>query len=126
MFYDRLHSAIVAARDKNEGFAVLHIDLDRFRPLNDSFGHELGDALLKKVAERISQTASDANTVARLGSDEFALLLDKTTNVMLLKTIATKLLNNCVVPSKLESMSYYLAHPLVSVCFLNMAVNYKF
>ena len=77
LFYDRLHSAIVTARDKNEGFAVLHIDLDRFRPLNDSFGHELGDALLKKVAERISQTASDANTVARLGSDEFALLLDK-------------------------------------------------
>lgn len=76
LFHDRLHNAIIKGHEDNSSFAVIHIDLDRFRTLNDSFGHELGDNLLKKVAERISQTANNANTVARLGSDEFALVLD--------------------------------------------------
>lgn len=100
LFHDRLHSAIMLARDKGHTFAVLHIDLDRFRPLNDSLGHELGDVLLKKVAERISQTASDANTVARLGSDEFALILDQAQSHTALESYCEKIIDNLRRPFK--------------------------
>ena len=77
LFHDRLHAAIIKAREQQNTLAVVYIDLDRFRTLNDSLGHELGDELLKKVAERISSCASSAHTVARLGSDEFTLILDQ-------------------------------------------------
>ncbi len=100
LFHDRLYSAIMLAREKNHTFAVLHIDLDRFRPLNDSLGHELGDVLLKKVAERISQTASDANTVARLGSDEFALILDQAQSHTALESYCEKIIDNLRRPFK--------------------------
>lgn len=79
LFHDRLHTAIFKAREQSNSLAVVYIDLDRFRTLNDSLGHELGDELLKKVAERISSCASSAHTVARLGSDEFTLILDQQT-----------------------------------------------
>ena len=100
LFHDRLHSTIMLAREKNHTFAVIHIDLDRFRPLNDSLGHELGDVLLKTVAERISQTASDANTMARLGSDEFALILDKIQSRTALESYCEKIIDNLRRPFK--------------------------
>lgn len=101
LFHDRLHSAIVAARDKSSNFAILHIDLDRFRQLNDSLGHELGDILLKKVAERISQTATNANTVSRLGSDEFALILDQYQDHKTLESYCEKIIEQLRRPFKI-------------------------
>jgi diguanylate cyclase (GGDEF)-like protein/PAS domain S-box-containing protein len=103
LFYDRLHSTMSAIRDNkdNAGFAILYIDLDRFRQLNDSLGHELGDILLKKVAERISLNASDANTIARLGSDEFALLLDKNYQRDVLEPYCEVLINQLRRPFKI-------------------------
>ncbi|HEX5361606.1 MAG TPA: EAL domain-containing protein [Fluviicoccus sp.] len=77
LFRDRLHASILRARDQNKGLAVLYIDMDRFRTINDSLGHELGDELLKKVAERLINTAVSADTLARLGSDEFTVILDQ-------------------------------------------------
>ncbi len=80
LFRDRLHTAILRARDQDRTVALIYIDLDRFRTINDSLGHELGDELLKKVAERISTSAAKVNTLARVGSDEFTLILDQNTS----------------------------------------------
>lgn len=101
LFYDRLHSAISKGREQATGFAIIHIDLDRFRTLNDSLGHEVGDNLLKKVAERISHSAGDANTVARLGSDEFALMLDQTTDHKVIESLCEKIIEQLRKPFKI-------------------------
>lgn len=73
---DRLTKAIAAARRNREKVAVLFLDLDRFKNINDSLGHSHGDALLQKVARRLELCAREEDTVARLGGDEFLLVLN--------------------------------------------------
>jgi len=77
LFVDRLARAIEAHRRHHASlFAVLFLDLDRFKVVNDSLGHLLGDELLVAVAQRLSALVSSGDTVARLGGDEFAILID--------------------------------------------------
>ena len=78
LFQDRTEQAILAAERKGGSAAVLLIDLDRFKQVNDSLGHPAGDALLIELAGRLRQAVRASDTVARLGGDEFALLLHDT------------------------------------------------
>jgi len=75
LFKDRLDNALAAARRKNERLAVMFLDLDRFKNINDSLGHSCGDEVLKAVAWRLRQCARQQDTVARLGGDEFLIML---------------------------------------------------
>jgi diguanylate cyclase (GGDEF)-like protein len=75
LFQARLERAFVAAEKENVGVAMLFVDLDRFKVVNDSLGHAAGDRLLIQVAERIKSCLRSAETAARLGGDEFAVLL---------------------------------------------------
>ena len=72
---DRLRQAILAARRRNTQVALLFIDLDRFKELNDTFGHQAGDVVLREVGERFVNAVRASDTVARLGGDEFAVLI---------------------------------------------------
>ena len=75
LFSDRLSQALAHAARNNEGLAVLFLDLDHFKLINDTLGHSLGDWLLVRVAERLRRITREVDTVARLGGDEFIMLL---------------------------------------------------
>lgn len=75
LFSDRLNQTLAMSQRKDVRFALLYIDLDRFKPVNDSFGHGTGDLLLKAVASRILGCVRESDTVARVGGDEFVVLL---------------------------------------------------
>jgi diguanylate cyclase (GGDEF)-like protein/PAS domain S-box-containing protein len=77
LFMDRLQQAIKRLRRRDASSAVLFLDLDRFKLVNDSLGHEVGDELLEAAAPRLKQALRSSDTVARFGADEFAILLDE-------------------------------------------------
>lgn len=74
LFGDRLDRAIAQARRAGQKFSLLFVDLDRFKPINDSFGHIVGDGVLKEVAARLQGGVRESDTVARLGGDEFVII----------------------------------------------------
>lgn len=90
LFFDRLNGAIAAARRKEGAFALLYLDLDDFKPINDTFGHEAGDLALRSVAERLRDCVRESDTVARLGGDEFILLVNDTVDEAAAVTVAEK------------------------------------
>ncbi|MET1078593.1 MAG: EAL domain-containing protein [Pseudomonas sp.] len=75
LFQDRLHSALQHAQRHQEWVVLMFLDLDRFKPINDSLGHAAGDRMLKEVAQRLGECVESDDTVARMGGDEFTLLL---------------------------------------------------
>lgn len=75
LFYDRLNQSIARARREKESIAVLYLDLDGFKLVNDTFGHDVGDALLCEAARRIRACVRVSDTVARMGGDEFTVIL---------------------------------------------------
>jgi diguanylate cyclase (GGDEF)-like protein/PAS domain S-box-containing protein len=74
LFRERLDQALASSQRRGTSIAVLFLDLDRFKDVNDSLGHETGDVLLKAVAERLQSCVRDGDVIARLGGDEFAVL----------------------------------------------------
>jgi len=76
LLHDRLEQALLSAARNRVGFAFMFIDLDRFKTINDSLGHDVGDELLKGVAARLTACVRATDTVARLGGDEFAVILE--------------------------------------------------
>lgn len=76
LLYDRLRQVFRRAKRTNEKVVVLFLDLDGFKPVNDQYGHEVGDRILQAVAQRFDDVLRDADTVARVGGDEFVFLLE--------------------------------------------------
>jgi diguanylate cyclase (GGDEF)-like protein len=76
LFYDRLEEVMTNAKNNSSKFAILFLDLDNFKEINDSFGHDVGDNILKIVAERFKNRISKSDLLARLGGDEFTLMFE--------------------------------------------------
>jgi diguanylate cyclase (GGDEF)-like protein len=88
---DRLDQAIALSHREKRRFALLYLDLDKFKPVNDLYGHAVGDAVLKKVAQRISERVRHSDTVARVGGDEFVVILHAVESDTALLTLANSI-----------------------------------
>jgi len=95
---ERLQEACQRVRRNGRNMAVLYIDLDRFKLLNESLGHEAADALLREVSRRLSQTLGEADTIARLSGDEFVVLLDAYGSLSGLAHLGSRLLQRIRKP----------------------------
>ena len=93
LFMDRLAHAIAAARRSGHLVAVMFVDLDSFKSVNDTQGHDAGDALLKEAAHRLVACVRETDTVARHGGDEFTVVLTDVTDRNAVTTVATKMLD---------------------------------
>ena len=102
LFLDRLQQAILRSQHDVKGLAVLLIDLDGFKEVNDAFGHHAGDMVLQEVAMRLRSALRASDTVARLGGDEFAVLLPST-DVNRAELAARKVLHDLQTPCFVES-----------------------
>ena len=98
LFMDRLIMSVAQATRSNQKLAVFFLDLDRFKDINDSLGHSMGDGLLKSVAERIRRCVREGDTVARFGGDEFTLLIPKIDHIEDAAKIAQKILETLKIP----------------------------
>lgn len=76
LFHDRLRTALARARRNGSRLALLYVDLDKFKLVNDSYGHDIGDLLLREVAGRLGHCVRESDTLSRVGGDEFVVLLD--------------------------------------------------
>jgi diguanylate cyclase len=97
-FSKLLNRGISQAHRHKRGLAVLFIDLDRFKHINDTLGHEVGDTLLQEVANRLKSCLRESDTVARLGGDEFVVLLEEIDDQQQISTVAHKMLTALVKP----------------------------
>lgn len=106
LFSDRLNLSMAKFhRDTSHRFAVCFVDLDRFKNLNDSFGHAMGDELLKAVSERFSQVLRPSDTVARMGGDEFTFLLDDLNQPQDAYQITERILHAVETPFQINGQS---------------------
>ncbi len=104
-FMERLDQLMAAARESGDRLALLFIDLDHFKRVNDSLGHLVGDALLKTVAARITECLRTSDLVARFGGDEFMVLLPAANQRSDIEEVAHKLLRAIEVPMEMEGRS---------------------
>jgi diguanylate cyclase (GGDEF)-like protein/PAS domain S-box-containing protein len=102
LFFDRLGQAISVAKRNYRSLAVLYMDLDGFKNVNDTLGHHFGDLLLVKVAERMGMNVRESDTLARLGGDEFTLILNDVQEDDAVATVAKKIIESISVPFNLE------------------------
>ncbi|MEM7469544.1 MAG: EAL domain-containing protein, partial [Pseudomonadota bacterium] len=102
LFMDRLEQRINNAKRDNTSFAVLMIDLDMFKSVNDTLGHQAGDDLLKEVGHRLCAQSRSADTISRLGGDEFAVILAGSDSVHAAVSFVNKLLEAFSNPMKLD------------------------
>lgn len=112
LFQDRLHTALQSAERQKSWVVLMFLDLDRFKPINDSLGHAAGDRMLKEMATRLLGCVDDDDTVARMGGDEFTLLLQPRANreVALTRAIhvAEQILASLVKPFVLEGREFFV------------------
>jgi diguanylate cyclase (GGDEF)-like protein/PAS domain S-box-containing protein len=91
LFIDRLRSGIARAKRNNQPLALLFVDLNDFKPVNDEYGHQTGDRLLRVVAQRLMAAVREVDTVARVGGDEFAVILEAITDADDAAIVAVKI-----------------------------------
>lgn len=109
LFLDRLKQQIMQSRRSATPFALLVMDLDRFKTINDSMGHTTGDLLLLKVSERLSHLLRENDTIARMGGDEFMAILPMVDSVEGANHVAEKILSSMAEPFDLAGRRYHIS-----------------
>ncbi len=119
LFSDRLGQALALARRNNGMLALMFLDLDRFKPVNDQYGHSMGDLLLQEVARRIEACLRKADTVARIGGDEFVVLLHHIEAQHNANTVAEKIREVLEEPFKIEQRTIKVSASIGIAIFPN-------
>jgi diguanylate cyclase (GGDEF)-like protein/PAS domain S-box-containing protein len=109
MFHERLKHEIKTAARANLQLALMFIDLDHFKEVNDTLGHDMGDILLKEAARRLSACIRQVDTVARLGGDEFTIILGELDNSKNVERVARNILKKLAEPFHLKSETVYIS-----------------
>jgi len=109
LFMDRLKQSLAHARRYTKKVAVLFIDLDRFKNINDTLGHETGDLMLTQVADRLRKNIRQEDTIARLGGDEFAVLLTDIETEQCATVLAKKILQSLEAPLELNQRELFIS-----------------
>ncbi|GAX90652.1 putative bifunctional diguanylate cyclase/phosphodiesterase [Effusibacillus lacus] len=108
LFHDRLSQALVHANRNRQMVAVLFLDLDRFKVINDSLGHAVGDLLLKAVAERLTGCLREGDTLSRLGGDEFTVIIPDIAEEKDAAKVARKIINALFPPFVLDGHEFFV------------------
>jgi diguanylate cyclase (GGDEF)-like protein len=116
-FDERMHFALANARRYNESLGLILLDLDRFKPINDQFGHAVGDRLLQTVAQRIKSSVRETDTVGRIGGDEFVVLLTGPVTRETAQVVADKIFNQVALPIELSGVQIEIT------CSLGLAIH---
>jgi diguanylate cyclase (GGDEF)-like protein len=119
LLQDRIAQALAHDRRSQEQAAVLFIDLDHFKNINDSLGHNAGDLLLKEVAARLSATIRSEDTVARHGGDEFIVLLPNITSPQDAQAVAQKILDELIRPFQIHGEEFHIGGSIGIALFPN-------
>lgn len=106
---DRLRMAIAQSRRTNIGFAVVALDLDGFKKVNDALGHSVGDALLKIAGHRLRQVLRDVDTLARVGGDEFVAILPGAVDDVEIQHVARRMIAAIQLPFEIDGNSLYVS-----------------
>ena len=109
LFKDRLSQSIVSAKRHKEKFALLFIDLDQFKKINDSLGHHVGDEVLIEAAKRLLSAIREEDTLARLGGDEFTIILKNIQSRDNAAEIAQKIISDMKVPISVANHNLYIS-----------------
>lgn len=114
---ERLEQLFSHGQPASQQLAMLFLDLDRFKNINDTFGHAMGDLLLKSVSRRLRTSVREGDMVARLGGDEFVILLIRTKNRQEVETVARKILDVISAPFYLEGHKIYITTSIgIALC----------
>ena len=124
LFHQRLNQIMMRSQRNYTMIALLYMDIDKFKSINDTLGHNVGDALLKQFAQRLSKSVRSTDTVSRLGGDEFTVILEAVGSEKNAEIIINKILSEIRQPFNLEGnlynvtssigVAYYTAEPITS------------
>ena len=109
LMHDRLTQVVAQAHRNKLSAALLHVDIDRFKVVNETLGHYVGDALLKQAAERIRKVIREGDTVARVGGDEFTVVFPNVTSLQALSKIAQEMLRELAQPFPGDGQDLFLS-----------------
>ncbi len=117
LLLDRLEHALALARREQQRLGLMFIDLDRFKAVNDNYGHDVGDELLKEVARRLGQCCRACDTVARLGGDEFIVLLEHANSNDVYSQIAQRIITTLSEPMTISGHGVHIGASVGIACF---------